>query len=74
MNITSGQSAKKQHLSNGSLTACNRRTSFSQHDFESFKWTAENWSSHCCQKCLNSFNEKQNRLNEKMSKLQNQLK
>tara|TARA_R110000868_G_scaffold183053_1_gene424230 strand:+ start:288 stop:485 length:198 start_codon:yes stop_codon:yes gene_type:complete len=63
MNITAGQSAKKQHLSNGAATFCNRRTSgIGSNSFESFKWWAEKYSDSCCQKCLNSFNEKMNRL------------
>jgi hypothetical protein len=59
MNITAGQSAKKQHLSNGSRTYCNRRTSgIGKHDFDSFKWWAEKYPDVCCQKCLNRFIEK----------------
>jgi hypothetical protein len=66
MNITAGQSAKKQHLSNGAVTSCNRRTSgIGSNDFQSFKWWAEKHPDACCQKCLNRYNEKQNRLNEK---------
>jgi hypothetical protein len=60
MNITKGQSSKKQHLSNGAVTACNRRTSgINTHDFQSFKWSAEKYPEVCCQKCLNRFNQKQ---------------
>jgi hypothetical protein len=60
MNIAAGESAKKQHLSNGSLTYCNRKTSgIGKNDFQSFKWWAENYPNSCCQKCLNRFNEKQ---------------
>ena len=71
MNITAGQSAKKEHLSNGAVTACNRRTSgIGSNDFQSFKWWVEKHPYACCQKCLNRFNEKQNRLNEKVSRLQ----
>jgi hypothetical protein len=67
MNITSGQSAQKQHLENGSLTACNRRTSgIGKNDFQSFKWLAEKYPEVCCQKCLNRFNQKQT--NHKTSK------
>lgn len=63
MNLTSGQSAKKQHLSNGSLTACNRKTSgIGSNDFQNFKWWAEKYPDVCCQKCLNRFTEKYNRL------------
>jgi hypothetical protein len=63
MNIAAGESAKKQHLSNGSLTYCNRTISgFGKNDFESFKWWAEKHPDACCQKCLNRFNEKLNRL------------
>jgi hypothetical protein len=66
MNITAGQSAKKQHLNNGAVTACNRKTSgVSSNDFQYFKWWVEKYPNICCQKCLNRFNEKQNRLNEK---------
>jgi len=64
MIITAGYSAKKEHLSNGAVTACNRRTSgIGKNDFQDFKWWAEKYPDVCCQKCLNRFNEKQNRLN-----------
>jgi hypothetical protein len=67
MNIASGQSCKKEHLSNGAVTACNRRTSgIGKNSFDSFKWIAENHPNNCCQKCLNRFNEKQNRINDKI--------
>jgi hypothetical protein len=63
MNLTSGESAKKQHLSNGAVTACNRRTSgIGSNDFQSFKWWVEKYPDVCCQKCFNRFNEKQNRM------------
>jgi hypothetical protein len=62
MNITAGQSAKKQHLQNGSLTACNRKSSgIGLNDFQGFKWWVEKYPEICCQKCLNRFNEKLNR-------------
>lgn len=62
MNITPGESSKKQHLSNGATTACNRRTSgIGSNSFKSFKWWAENHPDICCQKCLNRFTEKQNK-------------
>jgi hypothetical protein len=62
MNITAGQSAVKQHLSNGSMTACNRRTSgIGKNSFDEFKWVAENYPEVCCSKCLNRFNEKINK-------------
>jgi hypothetical protein len=68
MNIAAGQSAKKQHLSNGAVTACNRKSSgIGKNDFESFKWFAQKYPDACCQKCLNRFNEKQNRLNAKQN-------
>lgn len=61
--ITAGQSSKRQHLRNGAGTACNRRTSgIGANDFEDFKWSAEKYPEYCCQKCLNRFNEKMNRL------------
>ena len=63
MNIAAGQSAKKEHLRNGAVTACNRRTSgIGSNDFQSFKWWAEKYPDACCQKCLSRFNEKQNSL------------
>jgi hypothetical protein len=63
MNLTAGQSSKKEHLSNGSRTACNRKTSgIGAHSFDSFKWWAEKYPDSCCQKCLNKFYENQNRL------------
>ena len=62
MNNTKGESAKKQHLSNGSLTACNIKTSgINKNDFQSFKFWAEKYQNICCIKCLNIFNEKQNK-------------
>jgi len=61
MNLATGESAKKQHLSLGSRTECNRRTSM-PNGLESFKWYAEKYPEHCCQKCLNRFNEKINKL------------
>jgi hypothetical protein len=61
MNIAAGQSAKKEHLSNGALTACNRRTSgIGKNDLQSFKWWADTHPESCCQKCLNRYNQKQN--------------
>jgi hypothetical protein len=66
MNITAGQSAKKQHLSNGAVTACNRRTSgIGKNSFEEFKWIVEKNTDVCCQKCLNRFIEKQNQIKSK---------
>jgi hypothetical protein len=65
MNITTGQSVKKEHLTNGAKTACNRSTSgIGKNDFNSFKFIAKNYPDICCQKCLNRFNEK-NKLNGK---------
>jgi hypothetical protein len=62
MNITAGQSAKKQHLVNGSLTACNRKSSgIGLNDFQEFNWWVEKHPEVCCQKCLNRFIEKLNR-------------
>ncbi len=59
MNTTTGQSAKKEHLRNGALTSCNRKTSgIGNNDFQSFKWLANNYPNVCCQKCLNRYNEK----------------
>jgi hypothetical protein len=57
MNITLGQSAKKQHFTIGSRTACNRRTSM-PNGFESFKWWLENYPNACCHKCLKAFQSK----------------
>jgi hypothetical protein len=65
MNITSGQSAVKQHLMNGSKTYCNRKTSgIGANDYKSFEWAVENHIHICCKKCLNTFNEKKNRINK----------
>jgi len=62
MNITKGQSSQKEHLSNGSFTACNRRLSgIATNDFDHFKWCAEKYPESCCQKCFNRFIEKLNR-------------
>jgi hypothetical protein len=63
MIITKGSSAKKEHLSNGATTACNFRTSgIGKNEFDSFKWLAENHPEVCCEKCLNRFIEKSNRI------------
>jgi hypothetical protein len=60
MIITAGYLAKKEHLTNGSLTACNRRSSgIGVNEFQSFKWFAEKCPEVCCKKCLNRFNKKQ---------------
>jgi hypothetical protein len=59
MNITAGQSAQKQHLSNGAKTMCNRRTSgIGANDFNSFRWWVDNHKEICCQKCLNRYLDK----------------
>jgi hypothetical protein len=57
-NISAGQSAIKEHLSNGAYTACNRKTSFAKNDFQDFKWLVENYPDNCCKKCLNRFLQK----------------
>ena len=63
MNISKGQSSVKQHLSNGAVTSCNRRTSgIGSNSFDSFKWWAEKYPNECCQRCLNKFKEKSNKL------------
>jgi hypothetical protein len=56
MNIVSGQSAKKEHLSIGSITACNRKMSVGKNDYESFKHYANKYPQICCAKCLSKFN------------------
>jgi len=63
MNINYGQSAKKQHLFNGSRTFCNRRTSgINVHEFESFKSWVEEVPDMCCKKCMNRVVEKSNQI------------
>jgi hypothetical protein len=63
MNISKGQSAKKEHLSNGARTACNLKTSgIGSNSFDSFKWSVENHPEVCCQKCLKRFYEKANKV------------
>ncbi len=65
MNIAAGQSSKKQHLSNGASTACNRKLGgIGCNSFEGFKWWAENHPDACCQKCLTRFIEKQKTRNK----------
>lgn len=62
MNTTKGQSAEKQHLSNGSMTACNRKSSgINKNDFKEYGWWAEKHPEVCCKKCLNRFLEKSNK-------------
>ena len=66
MNLTNGQSSKKQHLQSGASTACLRKTSgINNNDFSSFKWWAEKYPEICCTKCLNRFHEKANRINNR---------
>jgi hypothetical protein len=63
MNITNGQSAQKQHLRNGSSTACNRKTSgINTHDFQDYTSWAKEQQGLCCKKCLKRFTEKYERL------------
>jgi hypothetical protein len=56
MNIVSGQSAKKQHLSVGSITACNRKMSIGKNDYIDFKSWVNSNPEICCSKCLAQFN------------------
>lgn len=64
MNITAGQTTKKEHLRNGSKTACNRKSSgIGLHDFNDYKWHVTNYPEDCCKICLSRFNEKLERLN-----------
>jgi hypothetical protein len=59
MNITAGSSTQKQHLSNGSRTACNIRTSgIGNNDRNSFKFWAEKYPEECCKRCLIRYNHK----------------
>jgi hypothetical protein len=62
MNNTKGQSTQKQHLFNGSKTACNRTTTgINTNEFADFIWWAEKYPEICCKKCLNRYTEKYNR-------------
>jgi hypothetical protein len=66
MNLTKGQSAAKEHLANGSMTACNRRTSgIGKNEFEGFKFFANKYPEGCCKVCLAKYNEQLERLNKK---------
>jgi len=68
MNISKGQSVSKEHLENGSMTACNRRTSgIGKNEFESFKFFANKYPKDCCKVCLTKYNEKLERLNKKVN-------
>jgi hypothetical protein len=59
MIITAGGSMQKQHLRNGSRTACNRRTSgIGNNDKNEFKFWAEKYPEECCKKCLIRYNQK----------------
>jgi len=59
MNISAGQSSKKEHLGNGSRTACNRKTSgIGCNGLESFKWWVEKHPDACCEKCKSVFIKK----------------
>ncbi len=66
MNITKGQSVSKEHLQNGSMTACNRRTSGAgKNEFESFKFFVDKYPESCCKVCLTKYNERLERLSKK---------
>lgn len=56
MNLATGNSAKKEHWSRGSRTACNRRMSTASNDTEYFKIIVEKNPEQCCSKCLVQFN------------------
>lgn len=60
MNIATGQSAAKEHLANGSMTACNRKISTGKNDAAQFKVIAEKHPEKCCAKCLAKFKQKSN--------------
>jgi hypothetical protein len=51
MNIASGNSAFKQHLANGSKTACNRKMSFGKLSKQEFKQELISHPESCCSKC-----------------------
>jgi hypothetical protein len=57
MNISVGSAFKKEHLFNGSRTACNRKTSFAMNSKEQFKNLMELNLEHCCEKCVAYFNK-----------------
>jgi hypothetical protein len=66
MNIVKGQSVRKEHLTNGSMTACNRRTSgIGITDFKDYNWIATKYPEDCCKVCLAKYNERVERLNKK---------
>lgn len=56
MNITVGSTFKKEHLFNGSRTACNRKTSFDVNSKEQFKYLMNLNLDYCCKKCVAYFN------------------
>jgi hypothetical protein len=56
MNLATGNSAKKEHLSKGAYTACNRKMSTFKNEYDSFKHYANNYPQICCTKCLEQFN------------------
>jgi hypothetical protein len=51
MNIATGQSARKEHLINGSRTACNRKISFGKSGKAEFKLLFQTHPELCCSKC-----------------------
>jgi hypothetical protein len=66
MNLTVSQSSQKEHLRNGSKTACNRRTSgIGISEFKDYQWNVDNYPEHCCKVCLTKYNEQLERLNKK---------
>jgi hypothetical protein len=66
MDISKGQSVAKEHLRNGSITSCNRRTSgIGNNEFNDFKWYATKYPESCCKICLTKYNERLERLNKK---------
>jgi hypothetical protein len=66
MNLTSSETLKKSHLTNGSRTACNRKLSGVGVSEFFFKLYAEKYPEECCKVCLSKFNNKLEMVNKKL--------
>jgi hypothetical protein len=61
MNITTGQSAQKTHLSMGPKTACNRKISVGKEPLTMFIQTMRDYPQECCARCVAKAKEIQER-------------
>lgn len=57
MNTVTGNSSKKEHLSKGATTVCNRKMSTGKNDRSFFEWIATNRPETCCTVCLEKYTQ-----------------